>query len=418
MWPLSDKILFPYLGKTLFEYQIEYLLGCSLFDTIHVVANGENFPALQSIVQKKFSSAPIHFSIQSSFEQGMLEGIWCAKERIELEKALFVMSSNDFVEKEFFKKLQQHVMRSSAEISICGKKVENYFPGGYLVLDSGKNVKEIIEKPGIGNEPSDLINLVFHFFKNTKKLFSFLEKERVNTKKTHYGYEACLQNMFSSGVSADVIPYSGFWQALKYPWHHLDLMEYFLNSISGQHVDKSVKTPTGFVFPENIIVEEGVKIYDQALLNGNCYIGKDCILGNQSLVRNSHLGPSCVIGHSTEVARSYLRGEVRTHQNYIGDSVFDENISLGAGTRTGNLRLDENEIRVKIKKEVVPTGRKKLGTFYGKGVRIGINTSLMPGIKIGGGSFIGAGCVIGEDIAEQKFVYKKHSIEIKENKYA
>jgi carbonic anhydrase/acetyltransferase-like protein (isoleucine patch superfamily) len=87
----------------------------------------------------------------------------------------------------------------------------------------------------------------------------------------------------------------------------------------------------------------------------------------------------------------------------------------GSGTKTGNLRLDEKEIVSEIKGEKVCSQKSKLGAFIGKNVRVGINTSIMPGVKIGGGSFIGAHFLCDSDIPEKKFTYQKTPVVSKKN---
>jgi len=58
----------------------------------------------------------------------------------------------------------------------------------------------------------------------------------------------------------------------------------------------------------------------------------------------------------------------------------------------------------------------KFGLITGKNIRAGINTSFMPGIKIGSNSMIGAGIIVPYDIPENSFVKGKIELEIKPNK--
>ena len=120
-------------------------------------------------------------------------------------------------------------------------------------------------------------------------------------------------------------------------------------------------------------------------------------------------------GFGTEIARSFLADQVWTHTNYIGDSVIGRNTSFGSGSVTGNLRLDEKEIPVIIGGEKVSTGTNKLGAIIGENVRVGINTSLMPGIKIGNNCFIGGGISVAQDVPDSKFVYGKWELTMKDN---
>ena len=59
----------------------------------------------------------------------------------------------------------------------------------------------------------------------------------------------------------------------------------------------------------------------------------------------------------------------------------------------------------------------KLGAIIGDNVRVGINTSIMPGIKIGSGSFVGAGIIIAENIHEKSFVRGEVKLKISPNKF-
>ena len=86
------------------------------------------------------------------------------------------------------------------------------------------------------------------------------------------------------------------------------------------------------------------------------------------------------------------------HLSYVGDSVIGVNCNLGAGTNLANLRFDDQHVKVTVKGKKVDSGLRKLGAIFGDGVKTGINTSVNPGVKIGNGTFINAGCVIYKDI--------------------
>jgi len=374
----------------------------------------------------------------------MMGGVLSIADDFPNHHALLVVSSNDFVENFCINSIISQWKESSSEIFICGKKVHSYFPGGYLELKNEKFVEKITEKPGEGNEPSDMINLVFHLFTQPQKLFAELVHissslplitplirgvgglwipdeggKTKNTRATDDAYETALQNLFSSGVPTEVVPYSGFWQALKYPWHHLDMTDYFLSTITEKYINPSALIAKTAVINGNVIIEEGVKIFDFAVINGPAYIGKNTIIGNHALIRGSIVGENCGIGHTTEIARSYIRNGVSAHQSYIGDSVIENDVNFGAGTRTGNLRHDEGKILAVVKGEKVNSHKTKLGLFCGSGVKIGINTSFAPGTSVGKNSFLSPGMCITQNIPENSFVqrkFRKEEVEICENR--
>ena len=123
-----------------------------------------------------------------------------------------------------------------------------------------------------------------------------------------------------------------------------------------------------------------------------------------------------MIGFASEVARSFLGHDVWTHSNYVGDSVIGNNVSFGAGCVTGNLRLDEKNVLVDYDGKKLDTQTTKFGIVVGDNVRFRVNASIMPGVKIGGGSFIGAGIVVAQNIPEKSFVRGDWDLKISENR--
>jgi bifunctional UDP-N-acetylglucosamine pyrophosphorylase/glucosamine-1-phosphate N-acetyltransferase len=59
---------------------------------------------------------------------------------------------------------------------------------------------------------------------------------------------------------------------------------------------------------------------------------------------------------------------------------------------------------------MVDSGRRKLGVIVGDDVKIGINASLMPGVKIGSRSWIGPGVVLEKDVPTGTIVVLKQQL--------
>lgn len=329
-----------------------------------------------------------------------------------------VVSANDVVEPEAYKGILEAAKDKRIDGFLIGKKVESYFPGGYLKIANSGLLKGIFEKPGAGNEPSDMVNLVIHFHRDPKKLLEALKKSNSSRDDR---YEVALDRLIKEGAHIKVVPYKGFWQAVKYPWHVLRLMNHFIERNKdvfpkGRGSKKVEIAQTATIRGENVHLEDGVQILDNAIVIGPAYIGRNTIIASNAMVRASHIGADCVIGFGSEVARSYVGNEVWTHSNYIGDSIIGNDVSFGAGTVTGNLRLDEKNIHVTVNGEKLDSQVNKLGLITGNHVRCGINTSFMPGVKVGNNCFIGAGIVISQNIEDNTYVYGKTELVMKENK--
>ncbi len=156
-------------------------------------------------------------------------------------------------------------------------------------------------------------------------------------------------------------------------------------------------------------------IFENTKIVGPCYIGPDTIIGNNNIIRQSHIAGGCVTGFNTDITRSYIGDACWFHSNYIGDSVLEGNVSMGSGSVLANLRLDEGTIWSEVGGTRINTMRTKLGTIIGRDVRIGVNTSVMPGVKIGSQSFIGAGTIIDKDISDASFCMAKSTYTLTKN---
>lgn len=408
MKPIEDKNFLSFLGKPLLVHQLEILKKAGIGEVILVGGkhNLEKIGAMAKSLKMK-----INIVEQKNLELGMCGAVLAAKDLIKGEEVM-VLSSNDVVDVKAFKLVMKAAEKGEAESFILGKKVTSYFPGGYLETDKKGFIKNIVEKPEPGTEPSDLVNLVVHVHKDANSLIKYLEK--ADSKKDDL-YEQALAKMMKDGIKMLAVEYDGFWQPLKYPWHVHSVFTY-LFSQAEKKIAKSAKIAKRAIVNGEVIIGENVKVFDGAVINGPCYIGDDTIVATNALVRDSNVGKNCVIGFSTEVARSVLGDEVWTHSNYIGDSIIGNNVSFGAGTVTGNLRLDEKNVQVYYDGKKIDAHTNKFGAIIGNNVRVGVNTSLMPGIKIGSGSFIGGGIVVPEDVAEKSFVRGEWKLKISENR--
>lgn len=419
--PIEDKNFVKFFGKPLIEHQIGLIMAAGLKDLI-VVGGAHNLEKLRKLCREISAGsrgATIKVIEQKELDEGMA-GALLAAEKLLKKDPVFVISANDIVDKDAYKMMVQASHDKKFDSYILAKKVTSYFPGGYLKVGAGGKINGIVEKPGAGKEPSKMVNLVLHFHRNTGALLDALKATKSARDDR---YEAALDKLMKGGTKMKAVPYSGFWQPVKYPWHVIAVMNDCLEKWPkvfphGRVGGKKAEVAKSATVRGDVYMEEGVRVMDNAVIVGPAYIGANTIIASNAMVRASHIGANCVIGFGSEVTRSYLGDGVWTHTNYIGDSVIGDNNSFGAGTVTGNLRLDEGNIFVNVNGsgEKVDTGSNKFGLITGNNVRCGINTSFMPGVKIGNNCFIGGGIIVAQDIEDNKFAYGKTELIIKDNK--
>lgn len=401
-WPIqTSKSMIVFLGSPLILHNLNRLKKTGITDVIVVVhPQDKDMYAHLSVPGLKIRT------VVQAEPNGMAGAVLAAAPLLE-GKPCFIMNAEDLVEERVYKELASSLAEDSV-VSV-GRKVTEYFPGSYFVFDD-KRVIGVVEKPGQGNEPSDVTGLVFDYFPDSNR---FVELLRTTKSEQDDIYEKALNELLKDG-KAKILPYDGYWYPTKYPWHILDVMHQLLFGLS-EFRGKNVEIRNNVVIEGPVYLGDNVKIFENTKIVGPCYIGANTIIGNNNMIRHSHIGSGCVTGFNTDITRSYIGDNCWLHSNYIGDSVLEENVSLGSGTVMANLRLDEGEIFSMVKGEKVGTKRDKFGAIIGSNVRIGVNTSIMPGVKIGSGSMIGAGLIVDRDIPDESFVTGQISMTITKN---
>ncbi|OGG08541.1 hypothetical protein A2154_00995 [Candidatus Gottesmanbacteria bacterium RBG_16_43_7] len=404
-WPLvADKNLFPFLGKKLIERNILDNMPAEI-TRIVVITNPYNTAAFKSLQYPK----PYQIVVQEN-PGGMADALLTAESELK-DCSLLIYLSSHIVERNLYSDIIAAAKRTECFGVIPGSKVSYYMPLGYLKTD-GNRIREIIEKPGAGNEPSDMVDITGHYISESNALIDELKKTPSDQDDA---YEKALSRLM---VKREFILYSykGYSVPLKYPWHILDIMDAFLSDITAASYGRNIIIKQHVTVEGPVEISDGVKIMENSKIVGPCYIGPGTIIGNNSLIRASHIGANCVIGFGTEITRSYIGDNCWFHANFIGDSIIESDVAMGAGSVCANFRLDEQTVKSSQVSQRVDTMRNKLGSIIANGVRIGVNCTIMPGTKIGTSTFISAGCIVSQDIAENSFCKSQQELVIRKNK--
>ena len=135
---------------------------------------------------------------------------------------------------------------------------------------------------------------------------------------------------------------------------------------------------------DNIWVHKTVKIAPTASLTGPLIVDADTEIRPSAFVRGKAIvGKNCVVGNSTELKNVVLFNTVQVpHYNYVGDSILGTHSHMGAGSITSNVKSDKTLVVVRDGKEEIATGRKKFGAMLGNNVEVGCNSVLNPGTVI------------------------------------
>ncbi|NWF77540.1 MAG: NTP transferase domain-containing protein [Chloroflexi bacterium] len=408
MFPIAeDKFLLDFLGKPLLQHQIEIACQAGLSHFV-IIGNPDNIEKIKQVT-KKIAEIKVDFAVQKE-SLGIADALKSAEPF--LREQILVINPNDVFSSSAYSKIIAESKKTTASY-ILGYEVQKYFPGGYLQVNSKNELLHIVEKPNPGEEPSNLVNILIHCHNNPQELLRHIEA--VQTTRDDV-YECALDNMVKAGHRIKVVLYNDFWAPIKYPWHIFRVMEYFLDNAQ-PYIASSARISEKATVEGKVILSDNARVLENAVIRGPVYIGANSVIGNNALVRGySHIGANSVIGYSTEVKHSYIGDNCWFHSNYVGDSIVDDDCSLGAGTVLANFRLDEGNIQIKVGNNLVDSGYDKLGAIVGRGCRIGVNASLMPGVRVGPDSFVGPQVCLRDDLEANKMALFAPQYHVDDNK--
>ncbi len=290
------------------------------------------------------------------------------------------------------------VMEAHSGVATLGfRRVENPESYGVLRVDSSGRVLEVVEKPE--RPVSNTINAGIYVF--SPEIYAAIERVP-RSPRGEYELTSALQMLVEEGGVRGV-EVTGVWMDIGTPWQYLEanaaMVERLPHRIAGE-VEGRVSI-SGRVY-----MEEGALVRSGTYVQGPVYIGRGAVIGPCAYLRShSSIGEGCRIGNSVEVKNSVIMEHTHiSHLSYVGDSVVGRRCNFGAGAKVGNLRLDEGEVKVKVKGVLTPTGRRKLGAIIGDDVKLGLNVMINAGRKIGSGAKIGPGVVVYRDVRRGSFI--------------
>ncbi|MBE2184340.1 MAG: NTP transferase domain-containing protein [Anaerolineae bacterium] len=407
MWPIHEKSMLRFGTEPLLIAQLRRYEQFG-FDEAIVVANPDTHAGIAAAIPT-FERLRVRVTMQLE-PRGMGDAILCAAPFLGGgQQAIYITQVHDVVDDTLHEDMLLAYRMASQNSYLAGVEMQDYFPGGYLVVNEDGRITGIVEKPGAENRPSNLVNIVAHIHANAPALFKALKAEYDSANQTDDHYERAIDRIMQTQVYR-VVRYRGGWAALKFPWHVLDVMQVFLSRISGQQIASSAfVAPTASVVG-NVFIGENAKIFPGAAVVGPAYVGANTVVGNNALVRGSMVLDRCEVGFTTEIARSYVAEGVAMHACRVLDSVLMPGVNFSAGCTTANLRIDHGDVGSRVKGNKLSSGRNKFGAVIGEKAFIGVDVMTMPGVKIGARAEVGPGTHVHQDIPDDMRVYVKQTV--------
>ncbi len=372
-YPLTltrPKPLLKAANKTILQHNLEQLKETGLFDEVIIIV-GYKADMIKKEFGNSFGGLKLSYAEQKE-QLGTGHALLSAKESVG-DSDFVAMNGDDLFFSEDIRKA------ASEKYAVLVKKVkepENY---GVYVVKSGF-AEKLVEKPK--EYISDTANI--GCYKLNKKVFDLKAErsERGEIEITDFVSELMKTEKVRCIEAKQ-------WFPVAYPWDLLAANEFLLSRISR---DVQAEIEQNVTIKGEVVIGKGAVVKSNSYIEGPAVIGENCTIGPNAYIRPStSIGNNVKIGHEVEIKNCIIMDNSAVpHLSYIGDSVIGENVNLGAGTVTANLRHDKGIIRSSVKKEIegvmkeelVDTGLAKFGTIIGDNAKLGVRTIIYPGRKV------------------------------------
>ncbi|NVP18097.1 NTP transferase domain-containing protein [Candidatus Gracilibacteria bacterium] len=376
--PLTNTIPKPMIkifGKPILEHNIEHIYKYVKEIIIVVKYKAE---IIESYFGNNFKGVPIKYHLQNDEK-----GTGAAIKGLKLDTEVLILNGDSIFDKDDLKEIIK-----LKGYGVLVKKVQTPEKYGIFKVDNENKILEIVEKPEkfIG----DLANL--GVYKLNSQIFQIVDDIKLS-KRGEYEITDAL-NVFANKYDLKAIEIKNEFIDVGYPWDILNANSIFLNKLKKSKIKGKVEK--NVTIKGNVIIEEGAIIKSGTYIEGNVYIGKNSSIGPNAYIRgNSTFGENCKIGNAVEIKNCSLGDNSHvSHLSYIGDSIIGNNVNIGGGFISANLRHDNKNIKVMVKGELIDSKLRKLGIIIGDNVKTGIKSYSMPGRIIENDTFTMPGEII------------------------
>src|SRR5205807_5712109 len=321
---------------------------------------------------------------------GTADAVGTCENELRGEDGFLIVYGDNYYDQ---KALNKFVKSSESKDMLMGAaEVKDPSRFGTLEVKRG-NIVSIREKVATGNV--GVVNAGIYVLDNS--IFTATKKTR-KSRRGEFELTDSLSLLMGEGRRIRTIPFGkGEWVGITYPW---DLLEANRSALESDEEVRDGQTEPGVHLKGSVSLAKGSRVKSGSYIEGPVYVGESAVVGPNAYLRpGTSLGKRAKVGAGCEVKNSLVMDEAKIpHLCYVGDSVLGNGASLGAGTKTANLKFNDSNVESRVKGRVVDSGQRKLGAIFGDGAKTGINVSIFPGVKIGADAWIGPGATVRADV--------------------
>ncbi len=331
--------------------------------------------------------------------------------------------------------LAQHVECGNA-VTVISAELDD--PYGYgRIIRTGAEIDRIVEQKDASEEERAVheVNSGVYWFR-TADLLRALDCLRCDNAQGEYYLTDTIAILKGMGLRAGVFRAAGSDVILGANDRKglLELNEIARRRVIERHLNNGVEFlgTDGVIIGRDVEIGAGTTILPGTILRGKTVVGKDCVLGPNSLVEDAEIGDGCIV-NASQIYQSKLHNDVKmgpfvhirpnselcdnvkigdfvevknsvvgertaiAHLTYVGDSDVGKHVNFGCGVVTVNY-----------------DGAKKSRTVIGDEAFIGCNTNLVAPVKVGDGAYTAAGSTITKNVPDHALAIERGEMRIKE----
>lgn len=394
LWPLTEnrsKHMIPVAGRPVLEHMI-LAIKKSGIRSFALVTGYEKDLLKKHMGDGSRYGVKIEYVDQSDIS-GTASAVSVARHQVGEEAFLLVYGDLVATSAAISTVLDKH-RKTEGETTVGLVPVTDPSSFGVAKIENGW-LTEIVEKPAPSASPSNLANAGVYVL--SPAVFDHLSA----ASKTERGEFEITDAISSLARAGQQIAWTRIeasdWLDIGRPWDLLTANARLL-MLSTRSIRGTIQR--GVTIAGRVTIQAGATIKTGTVIQGPVWIGRDAIVGPFAHIRPAtSIGAGSVVGNFCEIKNSLIMDRTHIqHLSYVGDSIIGEDCNFGAGTVVANVKLSGRTVRMKIRDKLEDSGLRKLGVITGDNVRTGINTSIMPGIRLTSGATVPAGSVVSEDI--------------------
>jgi bifunctional UDP-N-acetylglucosamine pyrophosphorylase/glucosamine-1-phosphate N-acetyltransferase len=398
------KPLIKISGKAILEHSLKTLSDIGVNEVI-IVTNYK-----EEAIQQYFGDGT-NYKLKISYKkQKKMNGTGDALSTAEsLIKDNFILIYGDLLfSPNAIKKIVHVFKEKKIDGAIAVTPIKNPEKYGIVEIEKDQKIKRIIEKPDIGDTPSNLANSGLYIF--SKEIF---DKTRQISASIRGEYELtdAISLFIQDGKQVLAVQIDKEdWIDIGRPWDILEANKWVLKRLN-HRVYGIVEDGAHLI--GSVTVAKTARIRSGAYIEGPAFIDEGSDIGPNCYIRPyTSIGKNVRIGNACEIKNTIIMDKTHVgHLSYVGDSIICERCNLGAGTIIANYRFDSKSVKMKVNNKILDSKRRKLGAILGDDVKTGIHSILLPGVKVGNNSWIGVNYVLNRDLPANTYVVQNQNKE-------